>query len=248
MAQYTTPLREMQFVLHELLEVEKQYQEMPRHAEVGRELIDQVIEEGGRFCAEVLHPINRSGDEEGCTMTGDGDVRTPKGFKQAWDTYVAGGWPALSADPDFGGQGLPHTVQTAMQEMMNACNQAFTMYPGLTHGAYQALLAHGTPEQKALYLPKMVSGAWTGTMCLTEPHCGTDLGCCQRPSPRPTAATGSPAPRSSSPPASTTSLPTFSTWCWRGCRTRLLAPRAFRCSSCPSSCLTRRASRARATR
>ncbi len=173
---YTAPLRDMQFVLHELLEVEKHYQEMPRHAEVGRELLDQVIEEGGRFCAEVLHPINRSGDEEGCTLSADGQVRTPAGFKAAWDAYVAGGWPALAAHPDFGGQGLPHTVQTAMQEMMNACNQAFTMYPGLTHGAYQALLAYGTPEQKALYLPKMVSGAWTGTMCLTEPHCGTDLG------------------------------------------------------------------------
>ena len=172
---YTAPLRDMQFVLHELLEVEKQYQEMPRHSEANRELLDQVIEEGGRFCAEVLHPVNRSGDEEGC-MLADGEVRTPKGFKAAWDAYVAAGWPSLAADPDFGGQGLPHTVQTAMQEMMNACNQAFTMYPGLTHGAYQALLAHGTPEQKALYLPKMVSGAWTGTMCLTEPHCGTDLG------------------------------------------------------------------------
>ena len=176
MPQYTPPLRDMQFVLHELLEVEKQYQQMPRHAEVSRELVDQVIEEGGRFCAEVLQPINRSGDEEGCVLDGDGEVRTPAGFKQAWQAFTAAGWPALAADPDFGGQGLPHTVQTAMQEMMNACNQSFTMYPGLTHGAYQALLAHGTPEQKALYLPKMVSGEWTGTMCLTEPQCGTDLG------------------------------------------------------------------------
>ena len=176
MAQYTPPLRDMQFVLHELLGVEEQYRQMPRHAEVNRELVDQVIEEGGRFCAEVLYPTNRSGDEEGCTLSADGEVRTPKGFREAWHAYTAGGWPALSADPEFGGQGLPHTVQTAMQEMMNACNQAFTMYPGLTHGAYQALLAHGTPEQKALYLPKMVSGEWTGTMCLTEPHSGTDLG------------------------------------------------------------------------
>ncbi|HWS76056.1 MAG TPA: acyl-CoA dehydrogenase family protein, partial [Quisquiliibacterium sp.] len=176
MAQYTPPLRDMQFVLHELLGVEEQYRQMPRHAEVNRELVDQVIEEGGRFCAEVLYPTNRSGDEEGCTLAADGEVRTPKGFREAWQAYTAGGWPALSADPEFGGQGLPHTVQTAMQEMMNACNQAFTMYPGLTHGAYQALLAHGTPEQKALYLPKMVSGEWTGTMCLTEPHSGTDLG------------------------------------------------------------------------
>ena len=173
---YNAPLRDMQFVLHELLEIESAYRQMPRHAEVGRELVDQVLEEGGKFCADVLAPINRSGDEQGCVREADGSVRTPAGFKAAWDAYVAGGWPALSADPEFGGQGLPHTVQTAMQEMMNACNQSFTMYPGLTHGAYQALLAHGTPAQKALYLPKMVSGEWTGTMCLTEPHCGTDLG------------------------------------------------------------------------
>ncbi|HQP65190.1 MAG TPA: acyl-CoA dehydrogenase C-terminal domain-containing protein [Quisquiliibacterium sp.] len=176
MPQYTAPLRDMQFVLHEVLDVENAYKEMPRHAEIGRELIDQVLEEGGKFCAEVLFPLNRSGDEEGCVRAPDGSVRTPQGFKEAWQAFTAAGWPALSCDPAFGGQGLPHTVQTAMQEMMNACNQAFTMYPGLTHGAYNALLAHGTLEQKATYLPKMVSGEWTGTMCLTEPHCGTDLG------------------------------------------------------------------------
>jgi alkylation response protein AidB-like acyl-CoA dehydrogenase len=176
MPQYTAPLRDMQFVLHEVLDVENAYKEMPRHADVGRDLIDQVLEEGGKFCAEVLFPINRSGDEEGCVREADGTVRTPKGFKEAWQAFTAAGWTALSCDPEFGGQGLPHTVQTAMQEMMNACNQAFTMYPGLTHGAYNALLAHGTPGQKAMYLPKMVSGEWTGTMCLTEPHCGTDLG------------------------------------------------------------------------
>ncbi len=176
MPQYTAPLRDMQFVLHEVLDVDSAYKEMPRHAEVGRELIDQVLEEGGKFCAEVLFPLNRSGDEEGCTREADGSVRTPKGFKEAWQAFTAAGWTALACDPEFGGQGLPHTVQTALQDMLNACNQAFAMYPGLTHGAYNALLAHGTPEQKAMYLPKMVSGEWTGTMCLTEPHCGTDLG------------------------------------------------------------------------
>jgi len=176
MAQYTAPLRDMQFVLHEVLDVEQAYKEMPRHAEVGRALIDQVLEEGGKFCAEVLFPLNRTGDEEGCIRLPDGSVKTPAGFREAWKAFTEAGWPALAADPEFGGQGLPHTVQTAMQEMMNACNQAFTMYPGLTHGAYQALLAHGTPAQKALYLPKLVSGEWTGTMCLTEPQCGTDLG------------------------------------------------------------------------
>ena len=176
MVQYTPPLRDMQFVLHELLEAEKRYQELPPHAEVSADLIDQVLEEGGKFCAEVLQPLNRSGDEEGCTLAGDGVVKTPAGFRQAWEQFTAAGWPALSCDPEFGGQGLPHTLQTAFQEMMNASNQSWTMYPGLTHGAYQALHAHGTPEQKALYLPRLVSGEWMGTMCLTEAHCGTDLG------------------------------------------------------------------------
>ncbi|MBP8307381.1 MAG: acyl-CoA dehydrogenase C-terminal domain-containing protein [Burkholderiaceae bacterium] len=176
MPQYTPPIREMQFVLHELLDVEAAYREMPRHAEINRSLIDQVLEEGGKFCAEVLHPINRSGDEEGCTYVGDGVVRTPKGFKEAWVQFRDAGWPTLACEPDFGGQGMPAAVGIAFQEMMNSANQAFTMYPGLTHGAYDCLLAHGTPEQKALYLPRLVSGEWMGTMCLTEPHCGTDLG------------------------------------------------------------------------
>jgi alkylation response protein AidB-like acyl-CoA dehydrogenase len=166
----------MQFVLHELLEVGKHYQEIPNHHEVSAELIDQVLEEGGKFCAEVLHPLNRSGDEQGCSLAGDGAVTTPAGFAEAWQQFTAAGWPSLSCDPEFGGQGLPHTLQTAMQEMMNASNQSWTMYPGLTHGAYQALHRHGTPEQKALYLPRLVSGEWMGTMCLTEAHCGTDLG------------------------------------------------------------------------
>ncbi|MCL4744838.1 MAG: acyl-CoA dehydrogenase C-terminal domain-containing protein [Burkholderiaceae bacterium] len=176
MGHYTPPIRDMQFVLHELLEVEKHYAPMPAHSEVSRELIDQVLEEGGKFCSQVLFPLNRSADEEGCTLSGDGVVTTPKGFREAWKQFVAGQWPSLSCDPAFGGQGLPHTVQTAFQEMMNASCQAFTMYPGLTHGAYQCLVRHGSPEQQRLYLPRLVSGEWTGTMCLTEAHCGTDLG------------------------------------------------------------------------
>ena len=176
MPQYTPPLRDLQFVLHELLDVTSHFRQMPRQREVDRALVDQLTEEGGKFCAEVLFPLNRSGDEEGCTYVGDGVVRTPRGFKEAWQQFVAAGWPALTCDPEFGGQGLPYTLQTVLQEMMNSANQAWTMYPGLTHGAYDCLLHHGTPEQKALYLPKLVSGQWTGTMCLTEPHCGTDLG------------------------------------------------------------------------
>ena len=176
MPQYTPPLRDMKFVLHELLGVEDTLKALPRHAETGRDLIDQVLEEGGKFCAEVLFPINRSGDEEGCRYEGDGVVKTPKGFKEAWEQFKEGGWPTLTCDPAYGGQGLPHVVGMPFQEMMNSANQAWTMYPGLTHGAYDCLHEHGTPEQKALYLPKLVSGEWTGTMCLTEPHCGTDLG------------------------------------------------------------------------
>ncbi len=176
MPQYNPPLRDFQFVLHELLEAEKALAAMPAHAEVNRELIDQVLEEGGRFCAEVLFPLNRSGDEEGCRHEGDGVVRTPTGFKEAWQKFKDGGWPTLTCATEFGGQGLPLALGMAFQEMMNSANQAWTMYPGLTHGAYDCLAEHGTDHQREVYLPKLVSGQWTGTMCLTEPHCGTDLG------------------------------------------------------------------------
>ncbi len=176
MPQYAPPLRDFQFVLHELLDATQVFAGMPRHADVSRELMDQVLAEGGKFCAEVLFPLNRTGDEEGCHYQGDGVVTTPKGFKAAWDLFKAGGWPTLTCDPALGGQGLPQAIGMAFQEMMNSANQAWAMYPGLTHGAYDCLREHGTPEQKALYLPKLVSGEWTGTMCLTEAHCGTDLG------------------------------------------------------------------------
>jgi len=176
MPQYTPPLRDFQFVLHEVLDAQGELSRLPRHAEVNRELIDQVLEEGGKFCAEVLFPLNRSGDEEGCRYVGDGVVATPTGFREAWEQYKQAGWPTLTCDPELGGQGLPFAVGIAFQEMLNSANQAWTMYPGLTHGAYDCLHEHGTPEQKALYLPKLVSGEWTGTMCLTEAHCGTDLG------------------------------------------------------------------------
>ena len=176
MARYTPPLRDIQFVMHELLDVESALKTLPPYAETNRELIDQVVEEGGKFCAEVLFPLNRTGDEEGCRWSEGGVVTTPSGFKQAWEQFKAGGWPTLTCDPEYGGQGLPVAVGIAFQEMMNSANQAWAMYPGLTHGAYDCLHAHGTPQQQALYIPKLVSGEWTGTMCLTEPHCGTDLG------------------------------------------------------------------------
>jgi hypothetical protein len=177
MAHYTPPLRDMQFVLHELLQVADAYKRMPRHAEIDADTINAVLEEGGKFAAEVLFPLNISGDEEGCTLDpATREVRAPAGFKEAYAQYVAGGWPALSADPEYGGQGLPIVLNQCFFEMLNSANQAWTMYPGLSHGAYECLKAHGTAEQKATYLPKLTSGEWSGTMCLTEPHCGTDLG------------------------------------------------------------------------
>jgi alkylation response protein AidB-like acyl-CoA dehydrogenase len=177
MGQYVAPLRDMQFVLHELLHVDQELKQLPKHAEIDADIIDQVLEEGGKFCSEVLFPLNHVGDREGChydkaTQT----VTTPKGFKEAYKQYVDGGWAALSCDPEYGGQGLPIVMNNSFYEMINSANQAWTMYPGLSHGAYECLLEHGTPEQKQFYLPKLVSGEWTGTMCLTEAHCGTDLG------------------------------------------------------------------------
>jgi len=177
MPQYTPPLRDMHFVLHELLNVGDELKLMPKHADIDTDTINAVLEEGGKFCAEVTFPINRSGDEEGCTHDkATQSVRTPAGYKQAYAKYVEGGWPSLSCDPAYGGQGLPIVVNQCFFEMMNSANQAWTMYPGLSHGAYECLKAHGTEVQKQTYLPKLVSGVWTGTMCLTEPHCGTDLG------------------------------------------------------------------------
>ena len=177
MGQYIAPLRDMQFVLHELLQVEDELKAMPKHAETNRELIDQVLEEGGKFTSQILFPLNHSGDREGCHLDKvTHEVTPPKGFKAAYKQYVEAGWPSVSCDPEYGGQGLPLVVNNSFYEMLNSANQAWTMYPGLSHGAYECLHEHGTPEQKALYLPKLVSGEWTGTMCLTESHCGTDLG------------------------------------------------------------------------
>jgi butyryl-CoA dehydrogenase len=177
MGQYIAPLRDMQFVLHELLQVEQELKQLPKHAEIDADIINQVLEEGGKFTSNVLFPLNYSGDREGCHLNQEThEVTPPKGFKEAYRQYVEAGWPSLSCNPEYGGQGLPMVVNNSFYEMLNSSNQAWTMYPGLSHGAYECLQEHGTPEQKALYLPKLVSGEWTGTMCLTEPHCGTDLG------------------------------------------------------------------------
>lgn len=177
MPSYNPPLRDMQFLMHEVFKVTETYQQIPKYAEVDADTINAVVEEAGKFAANVAFPLNISGDEEGCMLNKEThEVTTPKGFKQAYAQFIEGGWPALSCDPEYGGQGLPFVLNSALYEMLNSANQAWTMYPGLSHGAYEALHAYGTPEQKKIYLGKLTSGEWTGTMCLTEPHCGTDLG------------------------------------------------------------------------
>ena len=174
---YNPPLRDMQFVMHEVLKVTDDLKRMAPHVDTDADTINAILEEGGKFASEVAFPLNISGDTEGCTLNRTThEVTTPKGFKEAYAQYVQGGWAALSCDPAYGGQGLPFVVNQCFYEMLNSANQAWTMYPGLSHGAYEALHVHGTEAQKALYLPKLTSGEWTGSMCLTEAHCGTDLG------------------------------------------------------------------------
>ncbi|WP_413672836.1 acyl-CoA dehydrogenase C-terminal domain-containing protein [Massilia cellulosiltytica] len=177
MGQYVAPLRDMQFVLHEFLNVTEEFKNLPAYQEIDADIINQVLEEGAKFTQEVLFPLNHSGDREGCHYdAATKTVTTPKGFKEAYKQYVEGGWAALACDPEYGGQGLPVSLNNSFYEMLNSSNQAWTMYPGLSHGAYECLKEHGTDDQKKFYLPKLVSGEWTGTMCLTEAHCGTDLG------------------------------------------------------------------------
>ena len=171
---YKAPLRDMRFCLYELMDGDG-LTKLPGYEDFGRDLVDPVLEEAAKLCEEVLHPLNRSGDEEGCHYEA-GTVRTPKGFKAAYDQFREGGWTSIACDPAYGGQGLPHAVDTLISEMICSSNLSFGMYPGLSHGAYVSLAGFGSDELKAKYLPKLVDGTWSGTMCLTEPHCGTDLG------------------------------------------------------------------------
>jgi hypothetical protein len=175
MPTYTAPTRDTRFLVNELLDLAS-YGNLPGFEMASPDVTDAVITEGGKFCAEVLAPINQSGDQEGCTRHEDGSVTTPKGFKEAFKQFREAGWGTLAQPEEFGGQGLPHVLGFVMEEFISSANQAFGMYPGLTNGAISALIAKGTQEQKEMYLPKMVSGEWTGTMNLTEPQCGTDLG------------------------------------------------------------------------
>ena len=174
MPTYKAPLREYRFLLNELLDF-SQYADLPGFADAPADLVDAILEEAAKLTEEVLLPLNQVGDREGCKLE-NGVVTTPTGFKEAYKTLVDGGWPALVADTAYGGQGLPNALGVIFNEMVSSANMAFGMYPGLSHGAYSALSQHGTDEQKKKYLPKLVTGEWTGTMNLTEPHCGTDLG------------------------------------------------------------------------
>ena len=171
---YEAPLRDMRFVLHELHGLES-LQQIEAFADVNAELVDSVLEEAGRLATEVLLPLNATGDAEGCKLE-NGVVRTPAGFPEAYKMFREGGWPSLASDPAYGGQGLPECVSKLVEEISCAANLSFSLYPGLTHGAVQALAAHGSAELKDIYLAKMIEGVWSGSMCLTESHCGTDLG------------------------------------------------------------------------
>ncbi|MDT8896157.1 acyl-CoA dehydrogenase C-terminal domain-containing protein [Halomonas sp. I1] len=175
MPDYQAPLRDLRFVMDEMLDYPTHYAGLPGGEEATPDVVGAILEEGARFAREELLPLNQSGDLEGCLLEG-GEVKTPKGFKEAYQQYVEGGWPGLAADPEQGGQGLPPSLAMVLSEMICATNLAWGMYPGLSHGAADALRHHGTEQQKSTYLTKLVEGVWTGTMCLTEPHCGTDLG------------------------------------------------------------------------
>ncbi|MBV4468300.1 acyl-CoA dehydrogenase C-terminal domain-containing protein [Pseudomonas siliginis] len=174
MPEYKAPLRDMRFLIDHVFDFHTNYANLGAH-DASPDMISAILEEGAKFCENVLAPLNRSGDEEGCHFD-NGVVTTPTGFKQAFAQYVEGGWHGLAADPAYGGQGLPSSLGLVISEMVGSSNTSWGMYPGLTHGAMSAIHAHGTAEQKDTYLSKLTAGQWTGTMCLTEAHCGTDLG------------------------------------------------------------------------
>ncbi len=174
MPEYKAPLRDIQFAFYEVLQAESHYQKIGAE-EASRDMIDAIISEGGKFAEEVLAPLNRIGDEQGCKFE-DGKVSTPPGFKQAYQHFVEGGWPSLAGEIEYGGQGLPESLATVLNEMLGTANWSWSMYPGLSYGAKLTLAKYGSEEQKKTYLSKLISGEWTGTMCLTEPQCGTDLG------------------------------------------------------------------------
>ena len=175
MPSYKAPVEDVQFLLNDVFHIDR-YANLPGFSDASPDVVEAILGEAAKFCEEVLTPLNRVGDKEGCKRGSDGSVTTPTGFKDAFKQIVDGGWIGISAPAEFGGQGLPMIMTQIVNEFLCSANMAFAMYPGLTQGAIAALIAHGSAEQKAAYLPKMIAGDWTGTMNLTEPHCGTDLG------------------------------------------------------------------------
>ena len=174
MPEYKAPVRDIKFVMQELLNCESHYQRLG-YEDASLDMIDAIIGEAAKLAEQVVAPLNQTGDQQGCSWN-DGVVTTPDGFKAAYDQYVEGGWPTISQSTDFGGQGLPHSLNITVGEMFSSANHSFAMYPGLSHGALATIEAHGSDLQKQQFMPELVAGTWTGTMCLTEPHCGTDLG------------------------------------------------------------------------
>ncbi|MCC2097088.1 MAG: acyl-CoA dehydrogenase family protein, partial [Hyphomicrobiales bacterium] len=172
---YQAPVRDSMFLLNDVFHWDR-YANLPGFADVTPDVVEAILQEGAKLCEEVLQPLNHSGDQEGCIRHEDGSVTTPKGFREAYKAYSEGGWIGLAANPEHGGQGLPYTLAGIINEYSASANMAFTMYPGLTQSATAAIEEHASSELKALYLPRMITGEWSGTMNLTEPHCGTDLG------------------------------------------------------------------------
>ena len=175
MLNYKAPLRDMRFLMNEVFDYPKHYANLPGGEEATPDLVDAILDEAAKYCEDVLAPLNLSGDQEGCHFD-NGVVTTPKGFKEAYDQYVAGGWQGLNYPTEYGGQGLPMSMGLFRSEMMGTANWSFTMYHGLSIGCINTIMLHGNEEHKATFLPPLVEGRWTGTMCLTEPQCGTDLG------------------------------------------------------------------------
>ena len=178
MPTYKAPLREIHFVMHELLESESFYERLTGFEDVTRDLMDAILKEAARFSEDVLAPLNRQGDEQGCSWD-DGEVMTPDGFAAAYDQYVKNGWASLAADREHGGQGMPNLLGTIVNELAGTANWSWLMYPGLSHGAVKTIESHGDSDQQRKFLPKLITGEWTGTMCLTESQCGSDLGLLQ---------------------------------------------------------------------
>ena len=175
MITYRAPLADIRFLLHEVHDYQGSVGALPGFEEANAELLDAVLEEAARFCENELLPLNQSGDKQGCTFE-NGVVRTPEGFRAAYRAFAEGGWTGLACDPAHGGQGLPKTLQFLVNELVCSTNLSFGTYPGLSHGAYRLLASRADDAQKAVFLPRLADGSWSGTMCLTEPQCGTDLG------------------------------------------------------------------------